>query len=151
MKSRLIWVKTPHFFGLTSQWKPVKCLKKDPFSHEIQNDDTYSACQRWYVPSLSTMIHTQPVNDDTYPACQRWSVPSLSTTIHSQPVNNDTYPACQRRYVPSLSTTIHTQPVKLWHYLVGSIMRWRVCHVRHASSLRHKWRSLWTTDSANFL
>ncbi len=38
-------VKTLFFFSFTGPWRRMKCLKKDPFSCEISNDDTYPTCQ----------------------------------------------------------------------------------------------------------
>ncbi len=42
---RDFWVKTPFLGGFTGLRRPVKYLKNDPFSGEIQNDDTSPTCQ----------------------------------------------------------------------------------------------------------
>ncbi len=45
VKSQGFLSKNTPFFGFKCLHKPVKCLKKDPFSREIQNDDMYPMCQ----------------------------------------------------------------------------------------------------------
>ncbi len=66
---RDFWVKKDPFLWFQGSIKAREMLEKDPFSHEIQTDDTYPTCQTMTLPGYKLPSLNAFWVRTTFPQC----------------------------------------------------------------------------------